>query len=130
MTLYNKYTVLLLVFVLRAPGAAAQNIESNESWIRGGDETAIGELEAVGRVLSNGKCSGTLISDTTILSAGHCFCATDDSPADQCESSATFRFTNVTRVDDPSTLEDESVARQDVSISGTVSLHPNRGSTG
>lgn len=91
--------------------------------IANGSVVPIGELEAVGVV--SGTCTGTLITDTLVVTAAHCIC--DDLITTSCADSASFTFKSVRRVDDPATPQDESLVRQDVSIGATPISHPDFG---
>ncbi|WP_299255924.1 trypsin-like serine protease [uncultured Aquimarina sp.] len=90
------------------------------SQIAGGTVVPEGELEAVGRL---GGCTATLIGPKTVLTAAHCVCSGETAPTG-CKSRETFTLVNVRPVDDPSTTIDESLTRRDISIPGTVRVHP------
>jgi V8-like Glu-specific endopeptidase len=79
--------------------------------IRYGDPVPEGQLEAVGIV--HGGCTGTLISDTEVLTAAHCMCS---SPG-QCASRSGFTFKAV-RAPNVS-------GRVDRGIDGNVRVHPS-----
>jgi hypothetical protein len=84
-----------------------------------------GELEAVGTLAAlNKSCSATLITDNLVLTAAHCVCPSENNP-NGCATRATFTLHEVFPIDDPDTGVDESQTRQeDVSIAGTVRVHP------
>lgn len=75
--------------------------------------TATGELEAVVRA---GGCTGTLISQDTVLTAAHCFCSSTY-PAGGCAASTTVQFTNV--------VPAAGGPRQTVSVDASVLEHPD-----
>jgi hypothetical protein len=72
--------------------------------------TAVGEFEAVVNI---GNCSATLISEDTVITAGHCVCGTSGAfPATGCATTKTVTFTNVLPVG--------SSVRQNVSVTADV----------
>lgn len=100
-----------------APGAepdatdlAEEELASVGEAIRYGDPVPEGQLEAVGIV--HGGCTGTLISDTEVLTAAHCMCT---SPG-QCRSRSGFTFKAV--------RAPNVGGRVDRSIDGNVRVHP------
>lgn len=90
------------------------------SQIANGTAVPDGELEAVGRL---GGCTATLIGPKTVLTAAHCVCRGETTPTD-CRPQTTFTLVNVRPVDDPSTINDESITRVNISFTGTVRVHP------
>jgi hypothetical protein len=113
-----------------ASDADLERIDELEAEIRGGSLSPTGAFEAVGFV-NGGGCSGTLITSTTVLTAGHCVCSGPETtplgsnPAYFCSSRATFTFTNVFPKDNPATPVNEALSRANVSIGGNVVVHPN-----
>lgn len=83
--------------------------------IRGGTDVPVGAYEAVVTV---GDCSGTLVSDTHVLTAAHCVCG---DPSNYC-SSACYSGKPVTFHD---VRPVGSSVRQDVTVWGTVLVHPD-----
>lgn len=105
-----------------------EKVSISEEEIRGGAAVATGVLEAVGRTPG---CTATLITQTTALTAGHCVCSGDETtevgeaPSYTCLTRSSFTFKNVQRVDDPSTIVDESLTRGDVTIPADVVVYPH-----
>jgi V8-like Glu-specific endopeptidase len=102
------------VEVDEAEGLQDSNIATTSNEIRGGAEVGAGLLEAVVRV--GGGCSGTLITDTAVLTAGHCLCSSGDGLS-SCATRSTVTFTQVRPASNSST-------RADVTVNGTVVVHP------
>ena len=104
-------------------GLDPENVGETQNPINGGPVTTTGELEAVGRV-NGGSCTGTLITPTTVLTAGHCVCSGSQttpegqSPSYTCSARASFTFDNVRLPANPS-------VRSDVTVGGDVLVHPN-----
>jgi cysteine-rich repeat protein len=125
-----------LLLVAFAAGCVAndpafdEEIGSNTSEIRGGTAVPLGTLPAVGRLLGSG-CTGTLITQSTVLTAAHCVCTGEtttepgETPTHVCGTRSQFTFTDVFPVDDPATPIDESATRAWVTISGDVVVHPD-----
>jgi hypothetical protein len=76
--------------------------------------TAVGELEAVVHI---GNCTGTLVSQDTVITAGHCVCTESTFPATGCSTRKTVRFTNV--------LPIGSSVRQTVYVGADVLVNPD-----
>ncbi len=75
--------------------------------------TTTGELEAVVNI---GNCSGTLISQDTVITAAHCVCSSTTYPATGCATRKTVRFTSV--------VPAAGGARQDVTVGASVLVYP------
>jgi len=101
----------------------ALGVETDE--IANGTVVPVGQLEAVGMVQSFGFCTGTLISDTLVLTAAHCLC--DHIDVSSCATTATFVLTNVFPKDNPNTPINESLTRQHVPLAGMPIAHPDFG---
>lgn len=90
-----------------------------------GTVVPVGELEAVGFLQSFGLCTGTLISDSVVLTSAHCLC--DHNDVTSCATSGTFTFMMVRPVDNPLTPINESLTRQNITLSGEPIVHPDFG---
>jgi hypothetical protein len=99
-----------------------ETVGSETAEIAGGTVVPVGELEAVARVNFLGTCSGTLISDTIVLTAAHCFC---DELGNDCVRTSWAQFPGVVRLDNPNTPENENGTRGSVVAIGDVIVHPD-----
>ncbi|MCG8460085.1 MAG: trypsin-like serine protease, partial [Holophagales bacterium] len=112
-------SLALMAALVPLPAAAdepvAESARAASQKIRGGTIVPVGSLEAVVQLAG---CTGTLISDDTVLTAAHCYCGGNDCPASisDCASRATVTFDNVRPVG--------SSTRQDVPVRGDVIVHP------
>ncbi|HKE14670.1 MAG TPA: S1 family peptidase [Kofleriaceae bacterium] len=100
-------------------------VSSDVAEISGGSTVPTGQLEAVGQVFGRGGCTGTLISDSVVLTAGHCVCS--DVTLIDCAATGSFTLVNVRPIDNPATPIDESLTRTNLSFSGTFFVHPDYG---
>lgn len=101
-------------------------VQGTELAIKNGYALPTGQLEAVGMLPG---CSATLIDHQIVLTAAHCVCPSDSSPVG-CSARTTFTLNNVKPVDNPATGVNESLTRRNVSIGGTVHVHPSYGAAG
>lgn len=109
----------ILVFIQILSIIIACNLSNAQERISDGTHVPNGELEAIGTIPG---CTATLIADDMVLTAAHCVC--DSSNPKNCVDRTTFTLHDVFPKDDPTTNNDESQERQDVSISGKVRHHP------
>jgi V8-like Glu-specific endopeptidase len=98
----------------------AQGIGKKEYLLSAGTSVPTGELEAIGTIPG---CTATLIGNSLVITAAHCVCPSDVN-AQNCDTRKTFTLHNVFPIDNPATPVDESKSRTDVTISGTVRVHP------
>ena len=107
------------MIILVIGGCAGDLLDSNTltDEVRGSGAvlTPPGVFSAVGMVTPAG-CSGTLISDDTVVTAAHCVCSAV--PADCNAGPTQFTLTNVHRVDAPDIL-------QSVTFTGQAISHPD-----
>ena len=106
---------------------AQPQIGKKEYPLSTGTPVPVGQMEAIGFLAGLGSCSASLIDQKTVLTAAHCVCDCACQPVCQisnCTSRAVFTLHDVYPVDDPGTPADESRTRTNVSIGGTVILHP------
>jgi hypothetical protein len=104
------------------PEGRGESVGSETAEIAGGTVVPVGELDAVALMNYLGSCTGTLISDRLVLTAGHCFC---DEFGNDCLNTSSARFLNVVRVDNPNTPENEAGTRGSVLVAGDVVVHPD-----
>jgi len=111
-----------LLIIVTGTGTALEdgNIGKTEQALSKGIAVPAGELEAVGTVVGRGSCTATLISDSRVLTASHCFC---DDYGKSCVSRGSFTLHDVRPVANPNT-------RQNITIGGTVRIHPEAGQRG
>ena len=108
------------------------SIGSASQGLTGGSNVSVGEFEAVGQLYPiglNKVCSATLITDTDVLTAGHCVCPTDTGLTG-CVARARFILDDVFPADDPATAADESASRTTITADGDVRVHPEYGQRG
>ncbi len=104
--------------------ALAQSVGTSQHYLQGGTTVPVGQLEAIGAFSSAiGGCTATLISDDVVLTAAHCVCSGQTQPTG-CETRATFSFVAVRPLDNPASTIDESATRRNVSVGGSVTVHP------
>jgi Trypsin len=116
---------LYCAFVVCAT-AFSQTEPPSQHFLLGGTAVPVGELEAVGQ---EPGCTATLIGPSTVLTAAHCVCTGQSTPTG-CVTRSVLTLRNVRPVDDPSTTADESINRQDISVEGSVKIHPGYTSAG
>ena len=108
-----------LFLVLAGLAACEISDESTTTAELGGTSAvlaATGELEAVVNI---GNCSGTLISNDTVITASHCVCGGSGTfPPANCATRKTVRFTNVLPAGG-------GTVRQDVTVGADVLVHPD-----
>lgn len=112
--------ITLLYLTIWTGVSLSQDIGSQQYGITIGIPVPIGELEAVGTIPG---CTATLITNSLVLTAAHCVCPSGDN-AQNCLTRVTFTLYDVFPIDNPNTPIDESKSRTNVSISGTVRIHP------
>lgn len=103
----------LVAVLLAGCLADADDVGFHQAELRGGTAVPTGSLEAVVTV---GACSGTLITDDTVLSAAHCVCGSSASTYTNCLARTTVIFRSVRR--------NGSSVRENVGIPGDVIVHP------
>lgn len=103
-----------------APATVLAQISSHQYGLTGAQPVPVGEFEAIGRLP---RCTGTLVSMRVVLTAAHCECPSENN-ALGCSTRTQFTLTNVRPVDDPATAVDESQTRRDLTIAGSVTIHP------
>jgi len=126
----RSLTVGLTVCVaaLTIISVSAQQIGSTTFPLSVGTVVPVGQYAAVGTVPG---CTATLIDQETVLTAAHCVCA-DEGPSANlgtCTGRTTFTLHDVIPTPDPSTPWLIPTSRTDVSIDGTVYVHPEYGQT-
>lgn len=125
-TTYAALGLAVVILVAIAWGGAEQEVGSTQSPLSVGAIVPVGQYEAVGTIPG---CTATLIDQETVLTASHCVCGQQGPNADHstCGTRRTFTLHDVFPVDDPATSVNESLTRKDVSIDGTVYVHPDFG---
>jgi Trypsin len=98
----------------------ADDVATDEAALAGGSIVPIGQYQAVGHVNGN-SCTGTLIADSIVLTAGHCVC--NDLAPFHCKTRATFTFDQVL-------IPGVPWVRNDVTVQATVLVHPDYGIAG
>lgn len=117
--IFKMVTLVGFILILGNLSANSQ-IGVIRSQLSVSNEVAVGELEAVGRIPG---CTATLVSWQTVLTAAHCVCPSDLN-AIGCGLRRDFTLEQVFPVDNPSTPADESLSRTNITIPGTVHVHP------
>ena len=119
--------VLIIVFgILTCAAAGSQQIGSTTFPLSVGTVVPVGQYAAVGTIPG---CTATLIDQETVLTAAHCVCADQGPGADPgtCTGRVTFTLHDVIPSPDPDTPWLIPTLRTDVSIEGTVYIHPDYG---
>jgi hypothetical protein len=117
---FVRITIVILNVMVWAAPDYSQEVGNKESQLSTAKPVPIGELEAVGTIPG---CTATLITNNLVLTAAHCVCPSGDN-ALNCQNRVTFTLHDVFPVDNPQTTIDESKTRRDISIDGTVRIHP------
>jgi hypothetical protein len=120
MTMHEKWIPILALAGITSTACVdtpADDLATAESALAGGTIVPAGQFQAVGRV-NGGSCTGTLIADWIVLTAGHCVC--DDVAPFGCATRATFTFDKVLTPSSPT-------VRKNVTVPATVLVHPDYG---
>jgi hypothetical protein len=88
--------------------------------INGGTAVPVGALEAVGRISGLGSCTGTLITDSLVLTAAHCVCDSVNLTSCDSDMRGVFTLEAVRPVANPNT-------RRDIALQGSYVVHPDYG---
>lgn len=96
-------------------------VGSETAEIAGGTTVPVGQFDAVAQLGAQNGCSGTLISQSLVLTAAHCFC---DEFGNGCLGSTIVGFSNILRLDNPNTPQNEG-GRGPLSVIGRAVIHPD-----
>lgn len=117
---------LLGAILVWAVVAAQSDVGSKTFPLSSGTLVPEGQYAAVGTIPG---CTATLIDQETVLTAAHCVCGDEGPGADltTCTGRTTFTLHDVVPMPDPATSWLIPTSRTDVSIPGTVYVHPDFG---
>lgn len=115
-------SMAMILMLAEVETVIPQDISTKHFPLTSGSAVQPGELDAVG-MLNGGACTASLIGPNRVLTAAHCVCP-NDWATKGCSNRANFTLEQVFPRDDPNTSTDESLTRRDITIGGTVTVHP------